>query len=244
MTWKKSILTGTLFETGLFKDVLLAFISFSFATSATYAVKDMFSSTMVSSGTSYYKINNLAATTTAQTNINKNDQITYWVDNTTTWVIPKAQTAGDGVTYVEAIGLPNKTATVTIYDQIGRVDVTGNSFAGVNEVNVSLGANAVANVEVSYQGPAKGSAGPFGGIFSLEYNNTISSTTCTSPYITDDHDYQLTWTPTTAVSATHTHKEWGYKPEIDDGSGAVRRIDCQFQNGDAAMAIKQLSNNL
>jgi len=34
-------LTGTLFETGLFKDVLLAFFSFSFATSATYIFNDM-----------------------------------------------------------------------------------------------------------------------------------------------------------------------------------------------------------
>lgn len=34
-------LTGTLYETGLFKDVLIAFISFSFATSATYLFNDM-----------------------------------------------------------------------------------------------------------------------------------------------------------------------------------------------------------
>ena len=35
------LLTGTLFEKGLFKDVLLAFISFSFATSATYIFNDI-----------------------------------------------------------------------------------------------------------------------------------------------------------------------------------------------------------
>ena len=35
------LLTGTLFETGLFKDVLLGFISFSFATSATYIFNDI-----------------------------------------------------------------------------------------------------------------------------------------------------------------------------------------------------------
>ncbi len=34
-------LTGTLYETGLFKDVILAFISFSFATSATYIFNDI-----------------------------------------------------------------------------------------------------------------------------------------------------------------------------------------------------------
>ncbi|MDP3917759.1 MAG: decaprenyl-phosphate phosphoribosyltransferase [Candidatus Woesebacteria bacterium] len=34
-------LTGTLYETGLFKDVLLAFFSFSFATSATYIFNDI-----------------------------------------------------------------------------------------------------------------------------------------------------------------------------------------------------------
>jgi 4-hydroxybenzoate polyprenyltransferase len=35
------LLTGTLFEKGLFKDVLLAFIAFSFATSATYIFNDI-----------------------------------------------------------------------------------------------------------------------------------------------------------------------------------------------------------
>ncbi len=35
------LLTGTLFETGLFKDVLVAFFAFSFATSATYIFNDM-----------------------------------------------------------------------------------------------------------------------------------------------------------------------------------------------------------
>lgn len=35
------LLTGTLYETGLFKDVLLAFFSFSFATSATYIFNDI-----------------------------------------------------------------------------------------------------------------------------------------------------------------------------------------------------------
>ncbi len=35
------LLTGTLYETGLFKDVLIAFFSFSFATSATYIFNDL-----------------------------------------------------------------------------------------------------------------------------------------------------------------------------------------------------------
>lgn len=35
------LLTGTLYETGLFKDVLVAFIAFSFATSATYIFNDL-----------------------------------------------------------------------------------------------------------------------------------------------------------------------------------------------------------
>ncbi|MEK7536799.1 MAG: decaprenyl-phosphate phosphoribosyltransferase [Patescibacteria group bacterium] len=38
------LLTGTLYETGLFKDVLLAFFSFSFATSATYIFNDILDS--------------------------------------------------------------------------------------------------------------------------------------------------------------------------------------------------------
>lgn len=35
------LLTGTLYETGLFKDVLIAFLAFSFATSATYIFNDL-----------------------------------------------------------------------------------------------------------------------------------------------------------------------------------------------------------
>ena len=38
-------LTGTLYETGLFKDVLMAFVAFSFATSATYIFNDILDAT-------------------------------------------------------------------------------------------------------------------------------------------------------------------------------------------------------
>lgn len=192
---------------------------------ATYTAKDKFSTTTVS-GTSYYKAGNSPATTTAKTNVNKDVSYTYWVSNGTYWVQPVTLVAQEGVNDFVATAWQNGSATVSLYDQVGRASAT----AGAS--NVSMGANANANIEVTYQGTAKQSAGPFGGIMVAEYNSTISQVTCTGNELLDNNPYHLTYTTS---ATTHTFKPFAYGPSLDDGSGSVRRIDCQFKNGATAV---------
>lgn len=193
---------------------------------ASYTTVDKFAATTTVSGTSYYKINSEKATTTAQTNVNKGDQITYWVDNSTYWVKPAVETAGNGVTPVQAESWNNGTATVTIYDTVNRQDTTSGAY------NTSMGANKQGNIEITYQGTAKKSASPFGGVMVSEYNSTISSLTCTGDDLLDSNPYHVTYTVT---STANTWKPYAYGPSIDDGSGSVRRVSCQFVNGATAV---------
>lgn len=190
-----------------------------------YSAKDKYSTTSIS-GTSYYKRGTNSATTTQATNLNIGEVVTYWVDNSTYWVGPVTKTAGQGVTPFEALGWSNSSATITLYDSVGRATVTNGAS------NVSMGANAQASIEITYDGTAKGSAGPFGGIMVVEYNNTMSSVICTGDQIMDSNPFHLTY-PATAT--THVHKMFPYSSEMDNGDGKPRRIDCEFLNGASAV---------
>lgn len=192
---------------------------------ASYSARDKYSTTSIG-GTSYYKVNGNSATTTAYTNTNIGDGITYWKSNTSYWVKPVALTAGQGVTIFEALGWSNSSATVTLYDSVNRQATTSGAY------NTSMGANDQANIEITYQGTAEGSAGPFGGVMVVEYNSTLSSVICTGDVLVSNNPYHLTYTVTATSNA---YKPWAYGPSLDDGSGAVKRIDCQFKNGATAV---------
>lgn len=192
---------------------------------ASYSAKNKYSTATIS-GTSYYKVGSNSATTTAQTNVNVGDQITYWVDNSTYWVKPETKTAGPGVTPFEALGWQNDTATITLYDPVNKQATTNGAY------NTSLGANKIAKAEVTYFGTAEKSAGPFGGLMVFEYNSTISQVTCTGSDLTDSNPYHLTYTPS---ATTHVYKAWAYKPSLDDGSGSVRTINCEVKNSATAV---------
>lgn len=200
---------------------------------ASYAAKDLFSTTTIG-GTSYYKVGDDPATTTAKTNVKVGKEYTYWVSNVTTYVEPKVFTAVSGTNDIVADGYRNDSVTLTGYDIVNHESVTGGAY------NTSMGANDQANIQFTYQGTSKKSAGPFGGIFVVQYNSTISSVTCTGDQIAESTPYHLTYT---GNETAHTFKTWGYTADMDDGSGSVRYIDCQFKNGateagaDASYAI-------
>jgi len=192
---------------------------------ASYATKDKFSTTSVS-GTAYYKVNDLPATTTAKTNVRSGEKYTYWVSNDTYYVEPVVFVAKPGANDIVADAWQNASATITGYDTVNHQTTTNGAY------NTSMGANDQANIQITYQGTAKKSAGPFGGVMVLEYNSTISSVTCTGDYLLSDNPYHLTYTTS---ATTHTYKAWAYSSEVDDGSGAVRTFDCQFKNGASAV---------
>jgi len=192
---------------------------------ASYTAKDKYSTTVIS-GTSYYKVGSDSATTTARTNVNVGDSITYWIDNSSYWVKPATKTAGAGVNTIEALGLSNSTATVTLYDPVNKESTSDGAY------NTSLGANDVAKIEITYMGSAEASAGPFGGVMVVEANATISKVSCTGEDLLTSNPYHVTYT----VSATsHTSKQFAYKPSLDDGTGAVKTINCEVKNSATAV---------
>ena len=98
--------------------------------------------------------------------------------------------------------------------------------------NISMGANDQANVEITYQGTSKKSASPFGGIMVIEKNSTITTVTCTGDdLIKGTSPYHITYT---ASATTHDYRLFPYAGTIDDGTGSVKRITCQFLNGGTA----------
>jgi hypothetical protein len=198
----------------------------SYQPTVAYAVKDVFSSTAVI-GTGYYKVDDLAATTTAATNIAKGTTYQYWVSNTTGgWhVKPLTFVANCGANNVIAQAWQNATPSVTAYDLVNRATVTGSAY------NTSLVASGSANIEIAYQGVAKKSFMPFGGLMVLEYNATISSVICTGQDITSGQPLHITYS---SSALTSTNKVFQIAPSIDDGTGSLRTIQCQFKNGGTA----------
>lgn len=192
----------------------------------TYSAKDKYSTTTIG-GTSYYKKGADSATTTAQTNLNVGESVTYWISNTSYWVSPVTKNAGAGVTSFEALGLANGSASITLYDPVNRQTTTTGAY------NTSLGANKLGYVDITYTGPAEASAGPFGGEMVIEYNSTISSVTCSNAdVLMDSNPFHLTYTTS---ATTHTYKTWPYSSNLDSGSGAVKVINCQVKNGATAV---------
>lgn len=192
---------------------------------ASYSARDKFSTTSVS-GTSYYKVNGNSATTTAYTNTNVGDAITYWVSNTSYYVQPVSKSAHSGVTPFEALGWENSSVTITLYDTVGRATVTS------GKSNITMGANGQANIEITYQGTAKGSAGPFGGDMVFEGNKTLASVTCTGDNLLSDNPYHLTYGVTDTNNAYHV---WAYDSGLDDGTGKPKTVSCQVLNGATAV---------
>ena len=205
---------------------------------ATYATVDNFSTTVVG-GTAYYARDGEQATTTAITNVNPGVEYTYWVSNSTYYVQPKVFTAGNlNNNVVNKIAFANGSATVSLYDTTNRQNF------GVTSYNTSVAANGVANIEVSYQGTAKQSFMPFGGLFVVEKNqsfNVNGGVSCSGANIqanTGDSAYTITYNPS---STDMNYVVYKVLPTIDDGKDVtVKRINCQFQNGasDAAGIVK------
>jgi len=192
---------------------------------ATYSTQDKYSTTSIA-GTSYYKSGNNPAGTTALTNTDSSVSYTYWISNSTYWVKPIVFQGGGTKDIVNKESWNNASATVTLYDTVNRQSNSAGTY------NTSMGANDQANIEITYQGTAKKSAGPFGGLMVVEYNSTLSSVTCTGNELLDSNPYHLTYTVT---ATTNAYKPFAYTSGIDDGSGSPRTINCQFLNGATAV---------
>lgn len=206
---------------------------------ATYSTKDKFSTSIIS-GTSYYANDGLPATTSVISNVNPGVKYTYWVDNASTYVKPlvfTASTLNNNIVNQEA--LLNGTATTSLYDTDNRQTVTNGVY------NTSVGIGGVANIEISYQGVAKKSFMPFGGVMIVEKNNSFNvngGVVCSGANLaanTGSDAFTVTYTPSSVDANTVVYK---VLPTIDDGANVnTKKVNCQFQEStgvDAAGAYK------
>jgi hypothetical protein len=197
----------------------------NFAPTLDDSAKDSFSTTAISS-LAYFKVDGNPATTNEPQVLNKGESYQVWYDNVTYYVEPKTFSATCGSNKVVLNGWANSSVALSGYDLVNRQTSSGSTY------NTSMGANDQANIQLSYQGTAKKSAMPFGGVLIVEYNASLTSVSCTGADITESNDFHVTHTPS---ATTHTYRIWKVLPSIDDGSGAVRTIDCQFKNGATAV---------
>ncbi len=199
---------------------------------ATYTAKDKFSSQIVA-GTSYYKTNGQPATTTAITNVARGTEYIYWVSNGTTYVKPLTKVAGckasENNFIADAWSNGTTNPTIAGYDLVGKVVVTS------GKSNISLGANAVANLEITYLGTAKKSAMPFGGLMVVETNTTMASITCTGANLRPGNPSGFHLTYSTLNSTANTYQAFEFDSSLDDGSGTAKAIQCQFKNGGVSL---------
>lgn len=195
-----------------------------YAPSLSVIAKDKFSSTTIAS-TAYYKVNGNPAVTTAPSTLNKGVPLEVWFSNATYYTMPKTVTADCGLNQVVLDTWANASATVTVYDNVGKATLN-------NANNLTLAANGNANLQITYQGTAKSSRMPFGGVFVIEYNNTISSVTCSGSGVSPTTGFHVTY----AVSSTgNTYKVFNVDSSLDDGTGLAKTFDCQIKAGASAM---------
>lgn len=207
---------------------------------AQYSAKDIFATTIIS-GTSYYKANTLPATTTAISNVNSGDVITYWVDNVTGyyWVQPTTQTVGTSVNRLLANSYKNGTAVLSVLDATGQK--AGSVASGT--ANVSGASGSTPSINIQYQGAYQQSASPFGGAFVVEYNNTVSSVSCTSDQFVSSNPFVATGGSinpgklqyTLAGSTANTYSVFYFGKGLDDGTATLKNINCKFNVGSTGL---------
>lgn len=202
----------------------------TFQPTATYTDIDKFSTTSVS-GTSYYKVNNNKATTTAYTNVNAGDSITYWVDNSTYYTLPEVVNAISGPNVVQADAYSNGSITVSGYDIVQDRAISSGAY------NSSMAANANSKEKLTVVGSAKTSNMPFGGVMIVEFNSTIPTASCSGDGIVGlNTKYQVTHTPTLVGNRYLVYEvASGFDTSKDGGNtGVTNVIRCDFTNGATA----------
>lgn len=200
---------------------------------ATYATVDKYNSSNIT-GTVYAQIDGLPATGVLPANVNPDTEYKYWISADNYLIRPLVQkgTTGNNA-FVNREAYCPSTISLTAYD------VTGKAAVAVASHNVSGVANGVQNVEFDYQPVYGRSNVPFGGVFVIEMNNTITSVQCTGTGVVSagTGNFHLTY----AVSNLSAK----YQPFLladgwDNGAGgAQKQIFCTFNNGASSAQYTQ-----
>jgi len=191
----------------------------------TYSAKDSFSTTTVTGSTNIKEDGRDPVSTLA--NPQKCETLQYWVDNSTYFCeVASEDSVACGSQSVQAKCFNNvTTTTMSVFDvENDRFLTDGDSGA----TNVSLAADATANIEFRYKGAAKKSSYPFGGCMVVEVPSTVSSITASGAGIENSKacPYVLTYT---VSSTSNTFRAFEIPAGWDsDGKGDQKTVDIQL----------------
>jgi hypothetical protein len=157
--------------------------------------------------------------------------IQLWLQNSTGHLcgLSEKVKADCGNQDLEVDCFDNATVTTAVYDEPAHTALTATTTTGTGATNISIGANGLGTMSLTYQANAKQSFLPFGGCLAIEVPNTITQITATGAGISEGCPYQ--WTYTTA-STSNIYKLFSVPSGFDaDGKGDVKTINIQLQNG-------------
>lgn len=187
----------------------------------TYSAVDAFTSSALT-GTDRIKINGKAPVTSLA-NPQKCAELEYWLENTSYFVKPVGvNQVACGANQVEAEGTVNGTISLTAYDQFTQIASATH--------NVTLGANGLKNIDITWEGEAEKANMPFGGCMVIEYPTTISTITPSGSGLSDS---ACQYIKTYSVSSTsNTYRSFAVPMGFDaDGSGAKKEFALQVRAG-------------
>lgn len=189
--------------------------------SYSYSGVDKLVNTVIT-GTDEIKTNGFAPVTTLA-NPQAGTPLQYWKSNSTYFCSVKdAGTVQCGAQQVQADCYQSTTPTLKVYDQDNALFLT--SGGGAN--NLTVGANEVHNLKLTYQGTAFKSAVPLGGCIAIEVPSSITQVTLPGysacPY---------KWTYTVS-STSNTYFTFGLPSGFDaNGLGDLKELPFQMKSG-------------
>ena len=190
-----------------------------------YSAKDTQSTALIG-GADYIKLNDNAPVMTLA-NPTFGESLQYWKDNATYFTEVKSVPSvlcGANSVQTKAYAYASSTLKAKDLD----TDLFLTNGGGAN--NITMGANALANVEVRVQGTSKFSSAPFGGCIAVEYPSTLTSVTLAGAGLTGNA-CPYTWTYT-SQSTGNSYKLLETTKDFDaDGSGLIKAMNLQMKAG-------------
>jgi hypothetical protein len=181
-------------------------------------------------GTNYIKVDGGAPVST-YANGGKGQVVQYWLSNTSLYCAPTSKTLTCSPSTIQSACYQNATNTM-----VAQTTSSATLTAGGGATNLTLSANGVANMVLRYQGQAKKSSMPYGGIMVVEVPNTVSGVTVNGAGVTPGMgNFHLTHTVSSTSNIYFTYLVDG---TLEDATGAEKVLSFQFQAGATAPAGK------
>lgn len=194
----------------------------------TYSAIDAFASGTTVGGTDYIKLDgNAPVTSLASPTVGKSLQ--YWKSNAT-YACGTDETSVACSTNSVQVKCYANASTATL----GFADVSGSVTAALDATganNITIGANSVKNIEMTYSGVSKKSLAPFGGCLVVEYPVGLTVSVKGAGI---DSSVPCAYAYSYSASAGNTYKAIAVPEKFDtDAVASPKKISVQISSGSA-----------